>query len=64
MRITAARQGAVDIVRQLATDVVFRDNIRIVEIASIDGHERYAGPEEAWLFVSDNDEADGASQHP
>jgi hypothetical protein len=35
-----------DFARQLST----RTNIRIIEIVSTDGRERYTGPEEAWLF--------------
>jgi hypothetical protein len=57
MRIAALRQQAIDIVRQLMTDPVFRGNARILEIVSSDGRERYVGPEQAWLFVTDNDEA-------
>jgi hypothetical protein len=58
MKITALRQEAVDIVRQLATDPIFKENARILEIVRVNGDERYVGPAQAWLFVTNNDEAD------
>jgi hypothetical protein len=58
--IAALRQRAVKIARKWESDA----NIRILEIASIDGRERYVGPEGAWLFVANNDEANRPRQHP
>jgi hypothetical protein len=39
------------------TDPVFKGNARILEIVSSDGSERYVGPEQVGLFVTNNDEA-------
>jgi hypothetical protein len=57
MKITALRQQAVDIVRQVTTDPAFRENARILEIVSSDGSKRYVGSEQVLLFVFKNDEA-------
>jgi hypothetical protein len=59
MKITALRQRAVDIVRRLSTDPVFKGDARIIEIVSSDGGERYVELEQAQLFVN---EADGPGQ--
>jgi hypothetical protein len=50
-KITALRRRAVDIVCQMLTDSVFKENARILEIASSDRRERYTEPGEIGLFV-------------
>jgi hypothetical protein len=49
-----SRQRAVGIARQLSTYSAVRRGIRILEITSADGYERYVGPDQAWLFVINN----------